>query len=97
MTDRSHWPVRKRRLTDEDPPDEALLAMTVGERLEAVWQLSVAVWTNLGSPVDEQRSHRHVVRVIRGERGPIRDLPVAAKSDETAPSGRIEKDPPPNP
>jgi hypothetical protein len=66
VTDRSHWPVRKRRLHDPEPDD--LRHTTPGERMMMVWPITKTVWAFKGEPVGESRLSRHVVRVFRGRR-----------------------------
>jgi hypothetical protein len=68
VTDRSHWKVRKYKVGDEPPVDEDILQMTPGERLEAQWEITKALWTWQSGTLDEPPFRRDVARVIRRER-----------------------------
>ena len=63
MIDRSTYPERKGRLSDQGVEDD-LRDTTVAERLEMVWQLTLDAWAFKGEPV-EPRLPRHVVRLER--------------------------------
>lgn len=51
----------------EREPDPYAM-MTVAERIELVWPLSVAAWAFAGKPYDESRLRRDVERVVRRTR-----------------------------
>ena len=63
--DRSKYPVRIRRL--HDPDDEAYVrALSPGERLAMVWQLTMDAWAFKEGLTVEPRLRRDVGRVVRG-------------------------------
>lgn len=66
MTDRSHYPTRKKRLTDPDD-DAYIRGLTPGERMEMVWPLTLQAWAFKEGldPAHEPRLRRDIVRVIR--------------------------------
>ena len=62
--DRSNWPTRIGRLSDQGE-DADVLAMTPAERMEMMWPLAVNAWAFKGEDVSGSRLQRHVVRVKR--------------------------------
>ena len=64
IVDRSAYPTRTRRLRNADDHSDAR-DLTPGARMELVWQLSLQAWAFTGTPSDEPRLQRHVVRVVR--------------------------------
>jgi hypothetical protein len=62
--DRSAYPTRKLRL-DERQQDADVGAMTPGERMSMVWQLTLQAWAFAGKLPDEPRLRRDVGRVVR--------------------------------
>jgi hypothetical protein len=69
MTDRSGYPVRRKRLSDPDD-DPTVERMSPGERMEMVWTLTLQAWAFMEGidPDDEPRLRRDVGRVVRGRR-----------------------------
>ena len=66
VTDRSRWTGRKYKLGEEPEIDEETLAMTPGERIEAAWMITAAVWELHDRDALLAGFQRHVARVIRG-------------------------------
>lgn len=64
LTDRSSWPTRLGKLTDQRD-DCDVLALSPAERIEMMWPLAVNAWAFMGVDVRGQQFQRHVVRVIR--------------------------------
>lgn len=64
MVDRSDYPTRLRRLHEKDD-DEAVRAMTPGERVAMVWTLTLQAWAFKEGTSDEPRLRRDVVRTVR--------------------------------
>ena len=50
------------------PEPDPYAAMTVAERIELVWPLTVEAWAFTGEPWDESRLRRDVERLVRRER-----------------------------
>lgn len=67
VTDRSHWPTRKLRLEDEDRHDDTA-ALTPGERIEMVWEITKSAWAFKDPSFHESRLRRDIARVIRRRR-----------------------------
>jgi hypothetical protein len=65
VTDRSQWTVRKYKLGEEPEYDAATIAMTHGERIDLVWELTRTQWAMKDPTFRESRLRRDVVRVIR--------------------------------
>ena len=65
--DRSNYPTRKTRLGDETP-DPRVAAMTPGERVAMVQELTAQAWAFKDGHWDEPRLRRDVVRTLRGGR-----------------------------
>jgi hypothetical protein len=65
VADRSNWTTRKYKLGEEPLVDEEVRAMTPGQRIEMVWEITAAMW-ELHDP-DALRAgfRRDVARVIR--------------------------------
>lgn len=61
--DRSHYPVRKLKLSEEG--SEPASTLTPAERIALVWPLTVEAWTFKDGRFDESRLRRDVVRVVR--------------------------------
>jgi hypothetical protein len=67
--DRSTWPVRKIRLSEEGASlDPAILAMTPEQRVAMVRQLTMQAWAFKEGRLDGPRVRRDVVRTIRSGR-----------------------------
>lgn len=64
MTDRSHWTVRKFKVSESGYPPRI---KDPDVALGMMWQLTVDAWAMRGIDVSEFRLPRHVVRVIRGK------------------------------
>jgi hypothetical protein len=67
MPDRSHYSVRKGRLTDAEPAD-TYAHLTPAERIALVWTLTVQAWQFKEPGFRESRLLRHIVRTVRGGR-----------------------------
>ena len=66
MPDRSHYPVRKLRMSDPEANDDDLSETTTPEeRLGMMSVLSRRCWLLMGEPVDGTRLQRHVVHIGR--------------------------------
>ncbi len=57
--------VRKYKLGEEPEFDEATLAMTHGERIDMVWEITKTAWAFKEPGFRESRLRRDVARVIR--------------------------------
>lgn len=68
MTERRKITVRKYKMGEEPAVDEATIAMTHGQRIEMVWELTKTQWALKEPGFRESRLRRDVVRVIRGGR-----------------------------
>ncbi len=71
-TDRSHYPVRKTTLAEQDL-DLELDDTTMEERLGMMWQLALDAWAwgrgpRGGKPVAQSRLPRHTLRVRKYRR-----------------------------
>jgi hypothetical protein len=62
--DRSSWPTRLGRLSEEGDDVDAL-ALTPAERIEMMWPLAVNAWAFIGEDVSGSQFQRHVVRIER--------------------------------
>lgn len=65
MTERRDITVRKYRVGEEPAVDEADRAMTPGQRVAAVWEISKSVWAWKSRTFDEPPFRRDVERVVR--------------------------------
>jgi hypothetical protein len=65
QTDRSQWPFRKLKRTEQGLPDRMA---DPDAAIDCMWQLAVDAWAMRGEDVREFRLPRHVVRIIRGRR-----------------------------
>ena len=65
MTDRRKMTVRKYKLGEEPEYDPDTMAMSPGERLAMVWELTKTAWTFKEPSFRESRLRRDVARVIR--------------------------------
>jgi hypothetical protein len=65
MADRRNMTVRKYKLGEEPEFDEAILAMTHGERIDMVWEITKTAWAFKEPGFHESRLRRDVARVIR--------------------------------
>ncbi|HEY0157391.1 MAG TPA: hypothetical protein VGF28_08915 [Thermoanaerobaculia bacterium] len=65
MADRRNITVRKYKLGEEPEFDEATLAMTHGERIDMVWEITKTAWAFKEPDFRESRLRRDVARVIR--------------------------------
>ena len=69
--DRSHLPTRVIRLKPGDswPDDDGFAGeLTVEERIDLVWSLTVDAYAFMGENLAESRLQRHVVHLERGGR-----------------------------
>jgi hypothetical protein len=64
MTDRRNMPVRKYKLGEEPEYDPYTMAMTTGQRIEMVWEITKTAWTFKDPSFRESRLRRDVARVI---------------------------------
>jgi hypothetical protein len=62
--DRSSWPTRLCKLSDEGDDDD-VLALTPAQRIEMMWTLAVNAWAFMGEDVCESPFQRHVVEIER--------------------------------
>jgi hypothetical protein len=62
--DRSTWPTRLCRLSDEGNDDD-VLALSPAQRIEMMWTLAVNAWAFMGEDVSESPLQRHVVEIER--------------------------------
>jgi len=63
---RSHWPVRKGRLSEFEGDEEDLSEITtVAARFAMMWQLAQDAWAFRGEPISEPQFSRHPGRKIR--------------------------------
>ncbi len=62
--DRSHYPVRKRKVS-ELGRDRDYDALTPEERLAMVWPITVQAWMFKEGRLDEPRLRRDVARLVR--------------------------------
>ncbi len=68
MAERRNVTVRKYKVGEEPLVDDADRAMTPGERVAAVWEISKSVWAWQSRTFDEPPFRRDVERVIRRPR-----------------------------
>ncbi|HYI09901.1 MAG TPA: hypothetical protein VEK57_12625 [Thermoanaerobaculia bacterium] len=68
MTDRRNMVVRKYKLGEEPRIDPEILAMTPGERIDMVWEITKTAWCFKEPGWRESRLHRDVARVVRRRR-----------------------------
>jgi hypothetical protein len=70
-TPREKWPIRVYRLGEE--PREDLSALTIGERIAMVWQVTVDAWEIAGRKIPDYPIEEAPIRVVpsgvRNERG----------------------------
>jgi len=64
VTDRSHWPVRKFKLGEEDSSDD-YSHFTPSERVAMVWEATKDAWAFKDPTWRESEFRRDVVRIIR--------------------------------
>jgi len=67
VTDRSEWPTRKLSLASEGTFNDTA-ALTPAERIDMVWEITVAAWTFKDPEFRESRLRRDITRVIRRPR-----------------------------
>ena len=65
VRDRSHYPVRKTSLADQDT-DGSLARVSPAERVAMVWTITVQAWQFKDPSFRESRLRRDVVRIVRG-------------------------------
>ena len=63
MTDRSHWPIRKFKLGEEEEDDYS--RFTPSERFAMVWEITKDAWAFKDPSWRESRLRRDVVRITR--------------------------------
>ena len=63
--DRSKWPVRKMKLSEQEDAGDIRAFVKPEDRLAVVWQLSKNAYAFKGEPVAEPGLHRHIVRLYR--------------------------------
>ena len=66
--DRSKWPVRKMKLSEQEDAGDIRAFVKPEDRLAVVWQLSKNAYAFKGEPVAEPGLHRHIVRLFRRKR-----------------------------
>jgi hypothetical protein len=66
MADRRNMTVRKYKLGEEPRIDPEIAALTPGERIDMVWELTKVAWAFKEPGWRESRLRRDVVRVVRG-------------------------------
>ena len=64
VTDRSHWPVRKFKLGEEDDSDD-YSRFTPSERVAMVWEITKDAWAFKDPNWRESEFRRDVVRIVR--------------------------------
>jgi hypothetical protein len=67
VSDRSKWVTRKLQSGEPEPPDEGMAALTPGQRVEMVEELTKQAWIFKEGRWNESRLRRDVVRVIRSK------------------------------
>ena len=69
MTDRSRWPVKKKRMGEDPEDDDGFVEGLSGDEcMNMVWTITEQMYGFRGEPIGEQRLRRDVGRVIRGGR-----------------------------
>ena len=61
--DRSAWPTRVIRLSDEED-DADVLALSPAERIQMMWPLAVNAWAFMGVDVSGLQFQRHIARLV---------------------------------
>lgn len=65
MSARRNVTVRKYKMGEEPLVDDSERAMTPGERVNAVWEISKSLWAWKSRTFDEPEFRRDVTRVVR--------------------------------
>lgn len=65
MTERRNIRARKCKLGEEPEHDPWTIALTHGQRIEMVWEITTNIWSIKEPSVGESRLRRDVARVIR--------------------------------
>jgi hypothetical protein len=65
MADRRNMTVRKYKLGEEPRIDPEIVALTPGERIDMVWELTKNAWAFKEPGWRESRLRRDVARVVR--------------------------------
>jgi hypothetical protein len=61
--ERAQWPVRKYALGQE--PEDDLSALTCGERVAMVWQLTLDAWATMGAEIPDYSRSEMPGKVVR--------------------------------